>query len=56
MENHDVVLKTKGLDKRQIDNVMLIGPSEEIAAREKLEILKYFKSSKNTFISMFLGG
>lgn len=34
----DIILKTKGLAKRQVGNVMLIGPSEEIAAREKLEL------------------
>jgi type IV pilus assembly protein PilQ len=34
----DIVLKTKGLAKRQNGNVMLIAPSEEIAAREKLEL------------------
>ncbi|MGD2073303.1 MAG: type IV pilus secretin PilQ [Gammaproteobacteria bacterium] len=34
----DIVLKTKGLAKRQSGNVMLIAPSEEIAAREKLEL------------------
>ncbi len=34
----DIVLKTKGLAKRQNGNVMLVAPSEEIAAREKLEL------------------
>ena len=34
----DIVLRTKGLAKRQNGNVMLIAPSEEIAAREKLEL------------------
>jgi len=34
----DIVLKTKGLAKRASGNVMLIAPSEEIAAREKLEL------------------
>lgn len=34
----DIILKTKGLSKRQTDNVMLIAPTEEIAAREKLEL------------------
>ncbi len=34
----DIVLKTKGLAKRENGNVMLIAPSEEIAAREKLEM------------------
>src|SRR5690554_1856304 len=34
----DLILKTKGLDKRQIVNVLLVAPAEEIAAREKLEL------------------
>jgi len=34
----DLILKTKGLGKRQTGNVMLVAPSEEIAAREKLEL------------------
>lgn len=34
----DLILKTKGLDKRKIGNVMLVAPADEIAAREKLEI------------------
>lgn len=34
----DIILKTKGLAKRQTGNVMLIAPAEEIAAREKLEL------------------
>ncbi len=34
----DIVLKTKGLAKRQTGNVMLVAPSEEITAREKLEL------------------
>lgn len=34
----DIILKTKGLDKRQYGNVMLIGPTDEIAAREKVEL------------------
>lgn len=34
----DLILKTKGLDKRQTGNVMLIAPAEEIAAREALEL------------------
>jgi len=34
----ELVLKTKGLDKRTTGNVMLVAPAEEIAAREKLEI------------------
>lgn len=38
----DLILKTKGLAKRKQGNVMLIAPSEEIAAREKQE----FESQK----------
>ncbi|MFV1973189.1 MAG: type IV pilus secretin PilQ [Thiohalobacterales bacterium] len=34
----DIILKTKGLGMRQTGNVMLIAPSEEITAREKLEL------------------
>ena len=34
----DLILKTKGLAMRQTGNVMLVAPSEEIAAREKLEL------------------
>ena len=34
----DLILKTKGLDKRQIGNVLLVAPADEIAAREKLEL------------------
>ena len=34
----DIILKTKGLAMRQSGNVVLVAPSEEIAAREKLEL------------------
>ncbi|SEJ57236.1 type IV pilus assembly protein PilQ [Pseudomonas sp. NFR16] len=34
----DLVLKTKGLDKRKIGNVLLVGPADEIAARERQEL------------------
>lgn len=34
----DIILKAKGLGMRQIDNVIMIAPNEEIAAREKLEL------------------
>ena len=34
----DLVLKTKGLDKRQIGNVLLVAPAAEIAARERQEL------------------
>jgi type IV pilus assembly protein PilQ len=33
----DLILQTKGLDKRQKGNVIMVAPSEEIAAREKQE-------------------
>jgi type IV pilus assembly protein PilQ len=34
----ELILKTKGLDKRKVGNVLLVAPAEEIAAREKLEL------------------
>lgn len=34
----DIILKTKGLGKRRIGHVLMVGPSEEISAREKLEL------------------
>ena len=34
----DLVLRTKGLDKRQDGNVIIVAPAEEIAAREKAEL------------------
>ncbi len=34
----DIVLRTKGLDKRRQDNVIIIGPTEELASREKAEL------------------
>ena len=34
----DLVLSTKGLDKRQVGNVLMVAPAEEIAARERQEI------------------
>src|SRR5271167_4570580 len=34
----DIVLRTKGLDKRRQDNVIMIGPTSELAAREKAEL------------------
>ena len=34
----DLVLKTKGLDKRQIGNVLMVAPAEEIADRERQEL------------------
>ncbi|MGC1524184.1 MAG: type IV pilus secretin PilQ [Steroidobacteraceae bacterium] len=34
----DIVLRTKGLDKRRQDNVIIIGPTAELASREKAEL------------------
>lgn len=34
----DIILKSKGLAMRQIGNVIQIAPTEEVAAREKLEL------------------
>ena len=34
----DLILKTKGLDKRQIGNVLMVAPAAEIAERERQEL------------------
>lgn len=34
----DIILKSRGLGMREVGNVMMIAPQEEIAAREKLEL------------------
>ncbi|HEY4342323.1 MAG TPA: AMIN domain-containing protein, partial [Steroidobacteraceae bacterium] len=34
----DIVLRTKGLDKRQDGNVIIVAPADEIASREKAEL------------------
>jgi type IV pilus assembly protein PilQ len=34
----DIILKSKGLTKRQVDNVIMVAPTEEVAAREQLEL------------------
>lgn len=34
----DIVLRTKGLDKRRTDNVIIVAPSDELASREKAEL------------------
>jgi type IV pilus assembly protein PilQ len=34
----DIILATKGLDMRQVGNVMLVAPAPEIAARERAEL------------------
>ena len=34
----DIIMKAKGLDKREVGNVLMIAPAAELAAREKLEL------------------
>ncbi len=34
----EIIMKTKGLDKRQAGNVLMVAPAAELAAREKLEL------------------
>lgn len=34
----EIVLRTKGLDKREMGNVLMVGPAAEIAARERQEL------------------
>jgi type IV pilus assembly protein PilQ len=34
----DIVLRTKGLDKRQEGNVIIVAPADELSAREKAEL------------------
>jgi len=34
----DIVLRTKGLDKRRQDNVIIVAPQDELAAREKADL------------------
>ena len=34
----ELVLKTKGLDKRKVGNVLMVAPADEIANRERLEL------------------
>jgi type IV pilus assembly protein PilQ len=34
----DIVLRTKGLDKRKNDNVIIVAPTDELASREKAEL------------------
>jgi len=34
----DIVLRTKGLDKRRQDNVIIVAPQEELATREKADL------------------
>jgi type IV pilus assembly protein PilQ len=34
----DIVMATRGLDSRQIDNVIMVGPADEIAARERADL------------------
>lgn len=42
----DLILKTKGLDKRTIGNVMLVAPADEIAQRERMEMESNNQSEK----------
>ena len=34
----DIVLRTKGLDKRKQDNVIIVAPADELASREKADL------------------
>ncbi len=34
----EIIMKTKGLDKRQVGNVLMVAPAAELSAREKLEL------------------
>jgi type IV pilus assembly protein PilQ len=34
----DIVLRTKGLDKRRTENVIIVAPADELAAREKADL------------------
>ena len=34
----EIIMRTKGLDKRQVGNVLMVAPAAELAAREKLEL------------------
>ena len=34
----DIILKVRGLDKRLDNNILLVAPTEEIAAREKQQL------------------
>jgi type IV pilus assembly protein PilQ len=34
----DIIMQTKGLDKRLLGNVLMVAPAAELAAREKLEL------------------
>jgi len=35
----DIILQTKALDKRQAGNVIMVAPAEEIATRERIELI-----------------
>ena len=51
----DIVLKTKGLDKRMDGNVLLVAPTEELTAREAKELEARKKVEENEpLISEFL--
>jgi type IV pilus assembly protein PilQ len=34
----EIIMKTKGLDKREVGNVLMVAPAAELSAREKLEL------------------
>ena len=34
----DIILKARGLGKREVGNVMMVAPQEELTARERLEM------------------
>lgn len=42
----DLILRTKGLDKRTVGNVMLVAPAGEIAEYERLEVQRTTQSEK----------
>ncbi len=44
----DIVLRTKGLDQRQQDNVIYVAPADELAAREKAELESRARRSRSS--------
>ena len=44
----DIVLRTKGLDKRQDGNVIIVAPAEELASREKAELAAHARTSRSS--------
>ncbi|WP_370661022.1 secretin and TonB N-terminal domain-containing protein [Psychrosphaera algicola] len=51
----DIVLKTKGLDKRMDGNVLMVAPADELTAREarELEARKKWKKMNRWCPSLF---